>query len=165
MSCPMRSIVNSSSKMCLHLTTFHFVRLMEQSILFSNSKQASNTRDIKKISVVIHKRKHRGLHNVFVVFFQFVINDTTIVGLQTAGCHYYPNAYLMSLLLFLGTFLVSYNLRQFREQVSCFIQINQMQYTACLLDFCLYLTHRSLETRINLSADLYNISPTKNRPF
>ncbi len=25
--------------------------------------------------------------------------------------------------------------------------------------------HRSLETRINLSADLYNISPAKNRPF
>jgi hypothetical protein len=25
--------------------------------------------------------------------------------------------------------------------------------------------HRSLETLINLSADLYNISPAKSRPF
>jgi hypothetical protein len=41
-----------------------------------------------------------------------------IAGLQTSGCHYFPNAYLMSLLLFIGTFLVSYNLRQFREQVT-----------------------------------------------
>ena len=46
------------------------------------------------------------------------MNETVISGLQTAGCHYYPNAYLMSLLLFIGTFLVSTNLKEFRGQVN-----------------------------------------------
>jgi hypothetical protein len=30
------------------------------------------------------------------------------------GCHYVPNAFLMSCLLFLGTFLLSYTLKKFK---------------------------------------------------
>ena len=30
-----------------------------------------------------------------------------IAGLQSVGCHYVPNAFLMSVLLFIGTFLIS----------------------------------------------------------
>jgi hypothetical protein len=30
--------------------------------------------------------------------------------MQTAGCHYVPNAFFLSVLLFLGTFLLSYHL-------------------------------------------------------
>ena len=31
----------------------------------------------------------------------------TIEGLQSVGCHFVPNAFLMSVLLFIGTFLIS----------------------------------------------------------
>ena len=36
--------------------------------------------------------------------------------MQTPGCHYYPNAFLMSVLLFMGTFLMSFHLKKFRTQ-------------------------------------------------
>ena len=37
-----------------------------------------------------------------------------IEGFQTVGCHYVPNAYLMSCLLFIGTFLMSWHLKKFK---------------------------------------------------
>ena len=37
-----------------------------------------------------------------------------IEGIQTIGCHYVPNAYLMSVLLFIGTFLISWHLKKFK---------------------------------------------------
>lgn len=36
------------------------------------------------------------------------------MGIQSVGCHYYPNAYLMSVLLFIGTFLIAYHLKNFK---------------------------------------------------
>ena len=35
-------------------------------------------------------------------------------GHESVGCHYVPNAFLMSCLLFLGTFLLSYTLKGFK---------------------------------------------------
>jgi len=37
-----------------------------------------------------------------------------IEGFQTIGCHYVPNAFLMSCLLFIGTFLISHHLKKFK---------------------------------------------------
>merc|ERR1711936_1426531 len=37
-----------------------------------------------------------------------------IEGFQTVGCHYVPNAFLMSCLLFIGTFLISHHLKKFK---------------------------------------------------
>ncbi|TRY61887.1 hypothetical protein TCAL_09266 [Tigriopus californicus] len=41
-------------------------------------------------------------------------NGTLVMGVQSVGCHYYPNAYLMSVLLFVGTFLIAYHLKNFK---------------------------------------------------
>ena len=43
-------------------------------------------------------------------------NDTLIHGYQSVGCHYTPNAFPMSVLLFIGTFLISYHLKNFKTQ-------------------------------------------------
>ena len=32
------------------------------------------------------------------------------------GCHYHPNAFLMSCLLFIGTFLIAWHLKKFKAQ-------------------------------------------------
>ena len=37
-----------------------------------------------------------------------------MTGLQAVGCHYNPNAFLMSVLLFIGTFLISWHLKAFK---------------------------------------------------
>ena len=42
-------------------------------------------------------------------------NGILISGLQSVGCHYVPNAFLMSVLLFIGTFLISYHLKGFKS--------------------------------------------------
>ncbi len=39
---------------------------------------------------------------------------TMIDGFQSVGCHYHPNAFLMSILLFIGTFLFSWHLKKFK---------------------------------------------------
>lgn len=46
--------------------------------------------------------------------FQFTPNNTDLVirGMQSTGCHYLPNAYLMSILLFIGTFLIAFQLKK-----------------------------------------------------
>jgi hypothetical protein len=36
--------------------------------------------------------------------------------MQTPGCNYVPNAFFLSVLLFLGTFLLSYHFKKFRTQ-------------------------------------------------
>merc|ERR1719367_944305 len=36
----------------------------------------------------------------------------TVKGLQSVGCHYHPNAFLMSILLFFGTFLIAFQLKK-----------------------------------------------------
>ncbi len=43
-------------------------------------------------------------------------NETGLVieGYQSVGCHYTPNAFPMSILLFIGTFLISYHLKNFK---------------------------------------------------
>merc|ERR1719483_4378 len=43
-------------------------------------------------------------------------NDTEvdIAGHESVGCHYVPNGFLMSCLLFFGTFLISHHLKQFK---------------------------------------------------
>ena len=38
----------------------------------------------------------------------------TIQGSTSVGCHYVPNAFLMSILIFIGTFLIASNLKQFK---------------------------------------------------
>jgi len=43
-------------------------------------------------------------------------NMTTIEGHESVGCHYVPNAFLMSCLIFIGTFLISHHLKQFKFQ-------------------------------------------------
>jgi len=43
-------------------------------------------------------------------------NMTTIKGHESVGCHYVPNAFLMSCLIFIGTFLISHHLKQFKFQ-------------------------------------------------
>ena len=43
-------------------------------------------------------------------------NGSTYTGLQSLGCHPMPNAFLMSLLLFGGTFLISWHLKKFKFQ-------------------------------------------------
>jgi len=50
--------------------------------------------------------------------FQWKINDfeTTVTGYESVGCHYVPNAFLMSVLIFVGTFLISHHLKQFKFQ-------------------------------------------------
>ncbi len=48
---------------------------------------------------------------------EFTASDgLTVTGLQSVGCHYHPNAYLMSCLLFIGTFLISWHLKKFKFQ-------------------------------------------------
>ena len=42
----------------------------------------------------------------------YVDGNIVIEGLQTPGCHYMPNIYLMSWLLFFGTFLIAYQLKK-----------------------------------------------------
>ena len=39
-----------------------------------------------------------------------------VVGYESVGCHYVPNGFLMSCLLFIGTFLISYHLKAFKTQ-------------------------------------------------
>ena len=39
-------------------------------------------------------------------------NNVTIGGLTSVGCHYAPNVYLMSLLLFFGTFIIAHTLKK-----------------------------------------------------
>lgn len=39
-----------------------------------------------------------------------------LTGYESVGCHYVPNAFLMSVLLFIGTFLISYHLKGFKTQ-------------------------------------------------
>lgn len=39
-----------------------------------------------------------------------------ITGYQSVGCHYSPNAFLMSVLLFIGTFLIAWHLKKFKFQ-------------------------------------------------
>jgi len=42
--------------------------------------------------------------------------DGLLYGTQSVGCHYEPNAFLMSCLLFIGTFLISWHLKKFKAQ-------------------------------------------------
>lgn len=44
----------------------------------------------------------------------FSMNDMDIMGTESVGCHYVPNAFLMSVLLFIGTFLISNHLKKFK---------------------------------------------------
>jgi len=46
----------------------------------------------------------------------FERDEMDIAGVQTVGCHYEPNAFLMSCLLFIGTFLISWHLKKFKAQ-------------------------------------------------
>lgn len=49
--------------------------------------------------------------------FLFTVNETfvdEIHGHESVGCHYVPNAFLMSCLLFIGTFLIALNLKNFK---------------------------------------------------
>ena len=39
-----------------------------------------------------------------------MLND--ILGKESVGCHYVPNAFLMSCLVFIGTFLISFHLKK-----------------------------------------------------
>ena len=39
-----------------------------------------------------------------------------ISGMQSVGCHYVPNAFLMSVILFFGTFLISFHLKNFKAK-------------------------------------------------
>jgi len=50
--------------------------------------------------------------------FQLDVNgvNTTLTGHESVGCHYVPNAFLMSCLIFVGTFLISHHLKQFKLQ-------------------------------------------------
>lgn len=50
--------------------------------------------------------------------FQWKVDDvdTTVYGHESVGCHYVPNAFLMSCLIFIGTFLISHHLKQFKFQ-------------------------------------------------
>jgi len=43
-------------------------------------------------------------------------NGLTLEGIQSVGCHFVPNAFLMSILLFIGTFLISWHLKAFKFQ-------------------------------------------------
>jgi len=46
----------------------------------------------------------------------FFGNEALIEGYQSVGCHYHPNAFLMSCLLFIGTFLIAWHLKKFKSQ-------------------------------------------------
>ena len=49
--------------------------------------------------------------------FSAKINSTVkVIGKDSVGCHYVPNAFLMSVLLFIGTFLISHHLKKFKAQ-------------------------------------------------
>jgi len=41
--------------------------------------------------------------------------DTLMEGNQSVGCHYHPNAFLMSCLLFIGTFLIAWHLKKIQS--------------------------------------------------
>ena len=63
------------------------------------------------------ERKH--IHRCLVTLNGTTENSTNTVasyieveGIQTVGCHYMPNIYLMSWLLFLGTFLIAFQLKK-----------------------------------------------------
>ena len=43
-------------------------------------------------------------------------SSATVLGHESVGCHYVPNAFLMSVLLFVGTFLISHHLKKFKAQ-------------------------------------------------
>ena len=43
-------------------------------------------------------------------------STVTVDGKESVGCHYVPNAFLMSVLLFIGTFLISHHLKKFKAQ-------------------------------------------------
>lgn len=63
-------------------------------------------------SLVDHKPKQ-------ACHFDFTFaNSTTvdILGHESVGCHYVPNAFLMSCLIFIGTFLISFHLKKFKAQ-------------------------------------------------
>merc|ERR1719427_295608 len=53
--------------------------------------------------------------------------DTTVHGFESVGCHHAPNVFLMSCLIFIGTFLISHHLKQFKfknffpTSVRCYI--------------------------------------------
>ncbi|XP_071744286.1 electroneutral sodium bicarbonate exchanger 1 isoform X39 [Lepeophtheirus salmonis] len=44
----------------------------------------------------------------------FTMEGLLVKGIQSVGCHYEPNAYLMSIILFLGTFTISSKLKAFK---------------------------------------------------
>ncbi len=50
-----------------------------------------------------------------MLYLQFTDGYEVIQGIQSASCHYVPNAFLMSVLLFIGTFLISYHLKNFKS--------------------------------------------------
>ena len=60
--------------------------------------------------------QHHDDHHDNVCQFQMNVDgeDRTIHGTKSIGCHYVPNAFLMSVLIFIGTYLISANLKQFK---------------------------------------------------
>ena len=66
-----------------------------------------------------YSKKHFTCFLLIYVFLspaQFTADDgVTVLGMQTVGCHYVPNAFLMSVLLFIGTFLIAYHLKNFKS--------------------------------------------------
>ena len=50
------------------------------------------------------------------VFSSKMNTTVTLIGKESVGCHYVPNAFLMSVLLFIGTFLISHHLKKFKAQ-------------------------------------------------
>ena len=59
----------------------------------------------------------QGINNLnYLSLFQYQAQNgsttQTVNGLQSVGCHYHPNAFLMSILLFFGTFLIAYQLKK-----------------------------------------------------
>ena len=72
------------------------------------------------------------MKQLYVVFFQFTPNvtennvttalDFSIIGKQSPSCHPVPNAFLMSLLLFFGTFLIAFQVwEKTRHFFQCFL--------------------------------------------
>ena len=47
-------------------------------------------------------------------YIQFVSENDTITGWQSQACHYIPNVFLASVLLFIGTFVITMGLKHFR---------------------------------------------------
>ncbi|XP_023335287.1 electroneutral sodium bicarbonate exchanger 1 [Eurytemora carolleeae] len=59
-----------------------------------------------------------GLKSKQACSFQAMMNNTItdVHGHESVGCHYVPNAFLMSCLIFVGTFLISFHLKKFKTQ-------------------------------------------------